>query len=76
MNQPFDRAGIEPSLEEAIADPVVRLVMRRDGLSDADVWCAVRYGRGRLGLGSKPAGECQCSRPQSRSVTQTYLKCA
>ena len=76
MKQPFDRAGVEPSLDEMFADPVVRLVMRRDGLSDADVWRVVRHGQVRLGLDRRPAGESVCTRPPSRQVACAVLKCA
>jgi hypothetical protein len=76
MKQPFDRAGVEPSLDEMFADPVVRLVMRRDGLSDADVWRVVRHGQVRLGVESRSAGERLCTWPQGRPVDYAVLKCA
>ena len=34
---PWSRAGPEPSLDEALDEPIVRLVMRRDRLTAADV---------------------------------------
>jgi hypothetical protein len=32
---PWARAGIEPRLEEVLADPLVHQVMRRDGVTEA-----------------------------------------
>ncbi len=41
-------AGAEPTLEEALADPIVRLVMARDGVRDADLRRVIdRVGGGR-----------------------------
>jgi hypothetical protein len=37
MEQDWRRAGTELSLEEMMADPMVHLVMRRDGLTPDDV---------------------------------------
>lgn len=45
-------AGVEPTVEEALADPIVRLVMDRDRVSDADVYRAMAHAglcRGRGG---------------------------
>ncbi len=36
-------AGAEPTVEEALADPVVRLVMARDGVRDEDVRRAMAH---------------------------------
>ena len=44
-------SGREPALAEALSDPIVHLVMRRDGLSEGDVWAAVRLGQARLSGG-------------------------
>ncbi len=41
-------SGREPGLAEVLSDPIVHLVMRRDGLSEADVRAAVRRGQARL----------------------------
>ena len=40
--------GIEPDLHDLLADPVVELVMRRDGIVAGDVWAAVQRARSRL----------------------------
>jgi hypothetical protein len=32
-HQPWGRPGIEPPLDEVLADPIVQAVMRRDGVS-------------------------------------------
>ncbi len=42
------RDGHEPRLEEIMSDPIVKLLMRRDRISDDDVNAAVR--RARHGL--------------------------
>ena len=39
---PWSRAGAEPSLDEMLADPIVRLVMDSDRLTTEDVRAAVR----------------------------------
>jgi hypothetical protein len=36
----WSMAGTEPTLEEALAEPIVRLVMERDGVDDEDVYAA------------------------------------
>ena len=38
MEHGYTAAGIEPSLEELLNDRIAQLVMRRDGISLADVW--------------------------------------
>ena len=40
--------GREPTLAEVLSDPIVHLVMRRDGISASDVRAAVRLGQARL----------------------------
>ena len=45
----WSEAGPEPKLSEMLADPIVHLVMRRDGLTMDDLHAAVRLGRARLG---------------------------
>jgi hypothetical protein len=40
--------GLEPDLDEMMSDPIVRLVMRRDGLSEAVVWDAIKTARAHL----------------------------
>ena len=41
--------GVEPELTEMTADPLVQLVMARDGLTQDDFWHAVFVARARLG---------------------------
>jgi hypothetical protein len=48
MRCDYARAGREPALEELLRDPVVQLVMRRDGLAPADVHRVVNAARWRL----------------------------
>ena len=35
-----------PTLRELVSDPLVRLVMKSDGITPCDVWAAVTRGRG------------------------------
>jgi hypothetical protein len=44
----YARAGREPALEELLCDPVMQLVMRRNGLAPADVHRVVNAARWRL----------------------------
>ena len=48
MRCDYARAGREPALEELLRDPVVQLVMRRDGLERRDVERAIAVVRRRL----------------------------
>ncbi len=47
--------GTEPSLEDVMVDPLVHLVMQRDGLNVDAVWAALRQAQRRL-QASDPAG--------------------
>ncbi|MGF1607777.1 MAG: hypothetical protein ACFCUQ_00160 [Kiloniellales bacterium] len=40
--------GVEPDLTEVLSDPLVQLVMRRDGIGQEEVWQAVAQARARL----------------------------
>ena len=44
----WSEAGLEPNLSKLLADPIVHLVMRRDGLTTDDVRAAVRLAQVRL----------------------------
>lgn len=55
MATDWGRAGPEPSLEDVMADPMVQLVMRRDGLTPEDVKAVIEAIRRRHGGGSNPA---------------------
>jgi len=44
-------AGAEPALDDVLADPLVHLVMRRDGVSPAQLGAVVAAARARLGGG-------------------------
>ncbi len=43
--------GTEPSLEDVMVDPLVHLVMQRDGQSVDAVWAALRAAQSRLQAG-------------------------
>lgn len=45
---PWAKAGIEPRLEEVLADPVVHLVMRRDRVSERELRAVIERARARL----------------------------
>lgn len=55
MQRRWHRADVEPSLEEAMSDPMVHLVMRRDRLTPAEVWVVVDAARRRLGQEPAPS---------------------
>lgn len=44
----WDRGGQEPELGDMLADPVIELVMRRDGLTRDDVEAVMREARRRI----------------------------
>ena len=52
----WSEAGPEPEISELLADPIVHLVMRRDGLTEKDVRAAVHVARGYLGNRVRRAG--------------------
>lgn len=45
----------EPAVEELLSDPIFEFLMRRDGLTRADVWRAVERARRKLARGRPPA---------------------
>jgi hypothetical protein len=54
---PWARAGIEPRLEEVLADPLVHQVMRRDGVTEAALRGVVGRAQARL----RSALCCRCA---------------
>ena len=48
MRRDYARAGPEPALEEVLAAPIVRLVMRRDGVKPGAVRSIIAAVRRRL----------------------------
>jgi hypothetical protein len=48
LNESWDGAGQEPRLADLLADPVVHLVMGRDGLVRSDVEAAIARGQSAL----------------------------
>jgi hypothetical protein len=76
MPQPYDHAGDEPTIDEVMADPVIRLLMRRDSVSEAELRCTIRSGRVRLGFERAPvraAGDGVCC---ARTVEAGWRNCA
>ena len=54
-------AGKEPALTELLADPVLHLVMRRDGIAMAELCNHIATARARLGLARFGEGPCRCA---------------
>lgn len=50
----FEHPGLEPSLDEVLEDPIVRLIMQRDGIAQDEVTRLVE--RARAGLRQAIAG--------------------
>lgn len=48
MAQDYREAGVEPSVEDLMSDPIVHLILRRDRITPADTWAAVTGARRRL----------------------------
>lgn len=46
----YDEAGIEPSIAEVLAEPIVRAVMRRDAISEAVLVGVIDRAREELDL--------------------------
>jgi hypothetical protein len=44
----YDEAGIEPSIAEVLAEPIVHAVMRRDSISEATLVGFIKEARKRL----------------------------
>jgi hypothetical protein len=44
----YDRAGTEPELRDVLGDPLIHAVMRRDGVTEAELCLVIRTGRLRL----------------------------
>jgi hypothetical protein len=53
--------GTEPALVDLLADPVLHLVMRRDGVSMTELCNHITAARARLGLARFGAGPCRCA---------------
>jgi hypothetical protein len=52
---------VEPALVDLLADPVVHLVMRRDGVSMTELCNHIATARARLGLARFGEGPCRCA---------------
>jgi hypothetical protein len=46
----YDSPGMEPELQELLGDPVIHAVMRRDGVTPAELCLVIRTGRLRLAI--------------------------
>ncbi|WP_282605499.1 hypothetical protein [Pelagibius sp. Alg239-R121] len=45
MSGTWTKQGEEPTLENFFADPIVDLLLRRDGITQSDVWQAIDNAR-------------------------------
>ena len=54
-------AGREPALVDLLADPMMRLVMRRDDVSMTELCNHIATARARLGLTRFGEGPCRCA---------------
>ena len=54
-------AGQEPALVDLLADPLVHLVMRRDGVTMKDLCNHIATARARLGFARFGEGPCCCA---------------
>lgn len=54
-------AGREPALVDLLADPLVHLVMRRDGVSIKELCNHIACAQTRLGFGRFGDGPCRCA---------------
>lgn len=52
MNQNYKHheAGTAPTMEELMADPIMRLILKRDWITATDTWEAVEITRRRLAV--------------------------
>ena len=48
VTRAWSEGGVEPALSEVLADPVVHLVMRRDGVSACELRRVIAAARGKL----------------------------
>lgn len=53
-------SGVEPALCDILADPLVHLVMRRDGVTPAALRAVLTGARTRLGAGQPDEPLCPC----------------
>ena len=53
--------GKEPALAELLADPLLHLVMRRDGVGMTELCNHIATARARLGLARFGEGPCRCA---------------
>ena len=48
----------EPSIQEVMSDPIVHLVMRRDGLTPESVWAVIQAASVKLQVKPKEVADC------------------
>ena len=50
----------EPSIQEVMSDPIVHLVMRRDGLTPESVWAVIQAASVKLQVKPKEVADFEC----------------
>jgi hypothetical protein len=61
VSRQWCEAGQEPALVDLLVDPVVHLVMRRDGVSMTELCNHIASARARLGFARFGEGPCRCA---------------
>jgi hypothetical protein len=61
VSREWVEAGQEPALTDLLADPVVHLVMRRDGVTMTELCNHIAAARRRLGFARLGDGPCRCA---------------
>lgn len=60
----FEQLGLEPSLDDVLEDPIVRLVMQRDGVIQDDLDGLIeraRAGLRRVAIAAAPSGAAEAA---------------
>lgn len=50
MTQNYHETGVEPTVEELMADPIMHLILKSDRIAAADTWEAIEITRRRLAV--------------------------
>lgn len=66
MNREWLNTGTEPTVSELLSDPIVHLVMRRDGIGPSHVQAAIEQALDRLSGRSKTS--VRLGRPGARAA--------
>ncbi len=70
MRHDFTRSGAEPSLTEVLGDPLVQLIMQRDGVKEADLRRLIDAARRRLTAAQVGAVRAELATPPPASTKE------